>query len=110
MPVVPKSIKLSAPGGIAIRWSDDHQSLYPHAFLRMKCPCASCRDHPPEVKTEADPLPIFGKGPIKATGAEQIGHYAIQFRWNDGHSSGIYSFDYLRQICPCEDCQKRKLA
>lgn len=106
----PKSIKLSAPGGVEVRWSDGHQAVYPYAYLRKQCPCAACRDRPPEVKTERDPFPIYGKGTIKPLGAEQIGHYAIQIRWNDGHSSGIYSFAYLREICPCEQCHSQKLA
>ena len=110
MALFPKSIKLSAPKGIEIQWTDGHKAVYPYAYLRTRCPCAACRDRPPVVKAEPDPLPIFGKGPIKATGAEQIGHYAIQFTWNDGHSSGIYSFAYLREICPCDECQKEKLA
>jgi len=109
MALAPKSIKLSAPKGIEIQWNDGHQASYPHALLRTQCPCAACRDHPPEVKTEPDPLPIYGKGPIKATSAEQIGHYAIQFHWNDGHSSGIYPFAYLREICPCDECQSKRL-
>ena len=105
MDPVPTSIKLSAPGGVAITWSDGHQATYSYAYLRKSCPCAACRDQPPEVKTEPDPFPMFGKGPIKVTGAAQISHYAIQFNWSDGHATGIYSFTYLREICPCETCQ-----
>jgi DUF971 family protein len=48
---------------------------------------------------------MFGKGLIQVTGAAQIGHYAIQFNWNDGHTTGIYSFTYLREICPCKKCK-----
>ena len=110
MGAFPKSIKLSAPGGVEVRWSDDHQTVYSYTYLRKECPCAACRDHPPEVKSDTGPFPIYGKVPIKPTGAEQIGHYAIQFHWNDGHSSGIYSFAYLREICPCEECQRKKMA
>ena len=101
--MVPVSIKLSAPGGVAIRWSDGHTSTYSYAYLRRRCPCANCRDTPPVVKTEPDPFPILGKGPIAATGATPIGHYAIQFHWNDGHADGIYSYAYLREICPSEE-------
>jgi DUF971 family protein len=108
MDFVPTSIKLSAPGGVAIRWNDGHQATYSYGYLRKNCPCATCRDKPPEVKTEPDPFPILGKGPIQVTGAAQIGHYAVQFNWNDGHSSGIYSFSYLREICPCEKCQANR--
>ena len=72
MDLVPTSIKLAAPGGVAITWNDGHQATYSYAYLRKKCPCATCRDKPPEVKTESDPFPILGKGPIKVTGAAQI--------------------------------------
>ena len=34
-----------------------------------------------------------------------IGRYAISFAWNDGHGSGIYSWDYLRRHCQCEVCR-----
>jgi DUF971 family protein len=105
MDFVPTSIKLSAPGGVSIVWNDGHKGTYSYAYLRKNCPCAACRDNPPEVKTEPDLFPIFGKGTIKVTGAAQVGHYAIQFNWNDGHASGIYSFTYLREICPCENCR-----
>jgi DUF971 family protein len=34
-----------------------------------------------------------------------VGNYAIEFRWEDGHSTGIYAYDYLRSLCPCADCK-----
>ena len=40
--------------------------------------------------------------------AELVGRYAMQIYWNDQHSSGIYSFDYLRQICPCPECAAKR--
>ena len=106
MDFTPTSIKLSAPGGVQITWNDGHQVTYSYAYLRRHCPCAACRDKPPEVKTESDPFPIYGKGPIKVIGAAPVGHYAIQFTWNDNHTTGIYSYTYLREICPCEQCRK----
>jgi len=33
-----------------------------------------------------------------------VGGYAIQFEWSDGHAAGLYSYDYLRGICPCPTC------
>ena len=106
--IIPTSIKLSADGGVTIQWTDLHMATYPYAYLRRHCPCAMCRDNPPVVKTSPDPFPILGKNPnpIKTTGATPVGRYAIQFQWNDGHSEGIYSYAYLRELCPCEDCQK----
>ena len=104
--MVPLSIKLSTPGGVFIRWSKEHAATYSYAYLRRRCPCAICRDAPPLVKTEPDPFPLLGKGPIMATEVSPIGHYAIQFNWNDGHAEGIYSYYYLQEICPCEDCRE----
>ena len=103
--LMPTAIKLSAPGGVAITWNDGHRATYSPAYLRRRCPCAVCRDRPPEVKTTADPFPIYGKEPIAVTGASPIGRYAIQFRWNDGHAEGIYSDASLREICPCDACR-----
>jgi DUF971 family protein len=33
-----------------------------------------------------------------------VGRYAIQFNWQDGHSGGIYSWEYLRRVCQCREC------
>jgi DUF971 family protein len=104
MPPVPKSIKLSAPGGVAIQWSDGHASIYESATLRKKCPCAQCRDNPPQVDSEDNPFRVIGREPIRVQSAEAVGRYAIQFFWNDGHSSGIYTYEYLREICRCQEC------
>ena len=53
-------------------------------------------------------LPMFKPKP-RARAAHAVGNYALQIEFNDGHSTGIYSFDYLRTICPCETCaQGRK--
>lgn len=102
---VPTRVKLSAPGGILVTWSDGHQATYPHAYLRKHCPCATCEEHPPDVVDDSPAsLPVLGQRPVRAISATPIGHYAIQFNWNDGHQAGIYSFDYLREICPCKAC------
>ena len=106
MNAAPTSIKLSAPGGVLVKWSDGHEATYSYAYLRQRCPCATCRDTPPTVKVTPDPFPIHGKDVIKVTGAAPVGHYAIQFNFNDNHATGIYSYAYLREICPCDRCQK----
>jgi DUF971 family protein len=43
-------------------------------------------------------------GPVVALEIQPVGNYAISIRWSDGHSTGIYRFDYLRQVCPCARC------
>jgi DUF971 family protein len=42
----------------------------------------------------------------RAVAALPVGNYAIQITFNDGHATGIYSFDYLRHICPCNECAR----
>jgi DUF971 family protein len=56
------------------------------------------------VVSSDDPFQVVGREPIHPESADPVGHYAIQFNWNDGHSSGIYTYEYLREICPCHDC------
>jgi hypothetical protein len=60
----------------------------------------------PSTSTPApSPLPMF-KPRLRAQKATPVGNYAIQFDYSDGHSTGIYSYDYLRTMCPCEDCAR----
>ena len=52
----------------------------------------------------ADLLPMYAP-PAKPASAHAVGRYAIQFNWLDGHSAGIYSFEYLRRHCQCGECR-----
>ena len=65
--------------------------------------------HPTPDASIASPLPpILGPdGPLKPKRAELVGHYALQIFWSDGHSTGIYTFEYLRGLCPCPYCSGR---
>ncbi len=85
---------------------DGHQSLYPFAYLRDACPCAACGSKPSHGTTgpQQPTLPLYRKTP-KPRNVEHVGQYALQVMWNDGHDTGIYSFDYLREICPCNACK-----
>ena len=97
--------------GVDIDWKDGHHSHWSFRWLRDACPCAMCnevREHegrqPGEPKPpSASPLPMH-KAPIQPYKVTRVGHYAIRFEWNDGHYSGIFSWDYLRRICQCEEC------
>jgi DUF971 family protein len=102
----PKSVRLRGGGDrLAIKWSDGHQSFYPYQYLRDRCPCATCMDRKIPAPAESNALPMFGKGPPKPDKAQLVGRYALQIFWNDGHSAGIYTFDYLRELCPCAECE-----
>lgn len=106
----PASVKVhvSTGAGVDITWSDGHASHYDFGYLRDQCPCAMCGDERQKKKDLARPagpavLPLYKPKP-KAQAASPVGNYAIQISYSDGHSSGIYSFDYLRTICPCAAC------
>jgi len=58
---------------------------------------------PPPFSSPA--LPMF-KPKLSARAAHAVGNYALQIDFNDGHTTGIYSFDYLRTICSCEGCAR----
>jgi DUF971 family protein len=112
----PASVKIhvSSGAGVDITWSDGHASHYDFAFLREQCPCALCNDERQKKQAvqqlTAAPqlavLPMFKPKPT-ARSAHAVGNYALQIEFNDGHTTGIYSFDYLRTICPCEDCARK---
>ncbi len=101
----PKSIQQAGPQELQIVWSDGHVSLYPVYYLRVSCRCAACVDemtglkilNPSKVPRDVKPLNIY-----------PVGRYAIAFEWSDGHHSGIYTFEHLREICPCPQCKNLK--
>jgi DUF971 family protein len=107
----PEHIAISKSKGIDIDWKDGHHSSYSVAFLRDECPCASCTGSHGTVPQKTDysapgsPFPMF-KPSIKMLNIEPTGNYALKIFWNDGHSSGIYSYDYLRSICQCAECTR----
>jgi len=110
----PQDVKVhvSTGAGMDITWADGHKSHYDFAYLRDHCPCAVCNEehgHLPNPGPAASPLPLYKPRP-GARAASAVGHYAVQFDFSDGHSTGIYSFEYLREICPCNDCRQAQSA
>ncbi len=98
----PARINISLSQGVDITWGDGHESHYPLEHLRRNCPCASCRTKQDTSQTPA-PLPMF-QPTARLTNAEAVGRYAVRLLWTDGHNTGLYSFDHLREICPCTEC------
>ena len=104
-------VLLTEGTGLEIDWQDGHRSAWNFAFLREACPCATCveaRKAEGRAPGQAKPrpqelLPLFTP-PAKPASAQGVGRYAIQFNWQDGHSGGIYSWEYLRRQCQCQEC------
>jgi DUF971 family protein len=110
----PKRVRVDKTGGtgMEIEWADGHTSRWSFPWLRLGCPCATCHEEreadgriPGEAKKQpAQLLPMY-QAPPTPKEVTPVGRYAIRFDWNDGHQSGIYSWDYLRRQCQCADCR-----
>lgn len=106
-------VNLTTGTGVEIAWKDGHRSSYSFTYLRDACPCALCKDErgkdgrdPGDAPRSSGALPMY-RPPPKPTEAEPVGRYAIRFTWNDGHQHGIFSWEYLREVCPCAECRAR---
>jgi DUF971 family protein len=112
--VTPEKVRvlLTEGKGLEIDWQDGHRSAWGFAWLREACPCATCVEErslegrkPGEPKPKpAAVLPMYAPPP-KPASAHAVGRYALQFNWQDGHTAGIYSWEYLRRMCQCSECQ-----
>ncbi len=86
---------------LRIVWRDGHVSEYEPRLLRLECRCAGCVEEttgralldPRRVPDDVYPLEI-----------SYVGKYALRFAWSDGHSTGIYPYELLRSLCPCDEC------
>ena len=80
---------------LSVLWEDGHQNHYDVRDLRLACRCAKCVDetsgrpllNPKSIKPDVSPITV-----------RSMGNYAITFDWNDGHSTGIYTFKNLRAL------------
>lgn len=103
-----KSLKRRKPETILvgndlyILWRDGHESHYSFFMLRDQCPCASCVD---ELTGEKQLNPAHIDPNIRIRHSDYVGNYALRINWSDGHNTGLYSFKFLRSVCPCSLCQ-----
>ena len=99
---IPRKVSRSGERDIHITWNDGHESLFEARFLRLQCPCASCVDEMTGKRVLRDEQV---SDTVSPTSVELVGRYAIRVWWSDGHSSGIYTFELLRDLCPCVSCR-----
>ena len=83
--------------GLTIVFGDGHECFFANEALRTGCPCASCRDLRTvgEVAWEGDSISVVN--------AELVGNWGISFAWSDGHATGIFPFDSLREWCDADE-------
>jgi DUF971 family protein len=112
--ITPLRLNLKKDEKLEIDWQDGRHSVYPISLLRTMCPCAACKvvreesSKPQNQTLKKHPggklglaiLPGNFAEPLRVLSAELVGNYALRIDWSDKHGSGIYSFQYLREISP----------
>jgi ATP-binding protein involved in chromosome partitioning len=93
--IAPIGFQKKGDTGLIVVWSDRKRSEYNVRDLRLSCPCAVCVNEwtgkkmlrEQDVPENVHPLRIFS-----------VGRYAMGVEWSDGHSTGIYGYDYMRRL------------
>ncbi len=88
---------------LAIEWSDDHRTTYDFVTLRWLCPCAYCRGEA-GLPGWLDSSPTLTAEQTRMVDIALVGQYAVAPTWGDGHQTGYYTFELLRNRCPCPAC------
>ena len=102
---VPSQVQQLGGTQIKVSWKDGHESTYQNFKLRSNCSCAHCVDEMTGKKTLKENTIDPHVHPLEIS---PVGRYAIHIQWSDGHGSGIYSFENLRNLCPCSGCNAGK--
>lgn len=94
----PKSIKVEKEV-ISVLWKDSNESKIQLRYLREECPCAGCKGETILLHSYRPPkLPIAHPDMYTIKNLKMVGEYALQIWWKDGHDTGIYTWEYLKQL------------
>lgn len=80
---------------LSITWADGAESTLPLREIRLACGCAVCRN---EITGAPQLDPATVPEDIGASRIAPVGNYALTFTWTDGHSTGIYPWEFLRDL------------
>jgi DUF971 family protein len=95
----PLKIKVENKTHLRIIWQDNSETMLPLKYLRNECPCANCKGETILLKTYRPPATQTLSGnSYLIKNIQIVGDYAIQITWNDGHNTGIYSWEYLKKL------------
>ena len=95
----PKQVKIFKKDNLRITWEDSSETILSLKYMRDECPCAGCKGETILLKTYRPPAPtVVTPEMYQVKNIEVVGGYAIQITWKDGHSTGIYSWDYIKQL------------
>ena len=97
----PVELGLVSPEVLRIVWSDGQTRTYAVRELRDKCPCATCREKRKQLPAAPDPFTVLSPAetrPLRIAKMEPVGRYAYAIHFSDGHNTGLYTLDQLREL------------
>ncbi|MCC7083941.1 MAG: DUF971 domain-containing protein [Pirellulales bacterium] len=99
----PHSTKLARASdhSLSIEWNDGQRRQYTFQELRSACPCATCREKRSAPPPPSNVLPVLSAAetrPLQITNMEPVGNYAYSIEFSDGHATGIYTLELLKQL------------
>ena len=90
----PDELRLCDDGRrLTVRYDDGTSHAFTAEFLRVESPSAEVKGHGPGQE-----VTVAGKREVKITRIEPVGNYAVRLVFSDGHSTGLYSWDYLGRL------------
>jgi DUF971 family protein len=98
----PKQIIVKNKSKLYIKWDDGTESEIGLKYLRNECPCAMCKGETVLLRTYRPARKEISSEMYKLTDIKTVGGYAIQITWKDGHNTGIYTWDNLKQLAKDE--------
>lgn len=101
MSAQPTKLELADESHLQIAWSDGQVRRYSIRELREQCPCATCREKrnaPPPPATQLTVLSADEAAPLRIRGMKPVGNYAYSIDFSDGHNTGIYTLESLREL------------
>ena len=84
---------------LSVTWSDNHSCYLILEDIRDACPCATCKAAQKGFKKK---IKLQNNLSYQLVSVEEVGNYALKFKWEDGHETGIYSYESLLKLCNCE--------
>ncbi len=97
----PTALKLTDENRLLITFSDNVTKAYRVRELRDACPCATCREKRSAPPADPFALPLLSKvelEPLRINGMKPVGNYAYTISFSDGHDTGIFTFELLREL------------
>lgn len=98
--LTPVEITLTPERELKFTWSDGHVVRFALQYLRDECPCAGCKGETGLLGVHYAPmqLNVMTPGMYDLKSVQPVGNYAIALHWGDGHTTGIYSWEYLLNL------------